>query len=255
MTGDFVEKARAAEPVAVVTEATNMTGASVSSETEVESKLDSIVNQADGIVLAGFAFADVDRLNSFYRIAKKNGRCLAVSPKQAYLLNALRADKGLNVPDLGDSDVFVFRRSKQTMYGWEKEAIGMCSGRVMDAFEVSKRQSSLVLALSFYDLEELVDIKPDAGSCYVVSASEPFNEEMEIDYDRLVNWLEHFGLPQYHVHVSGHIMPLQLKAVLKEVNARKVFPVHTEHAELFCRFMRDSSGEMVLTESDSEYRF
>jgi ribonuclease J len=255
MTGDFVEKARAAEPVAVVTEATNMTGASVSSEAEVESKLDSIVNQADGIVLAGFAFADVDRLNSFYRIAKKNGRCLAVSPKQAYLLNALRADKGLNVPDLGDSDVFVFRRSKQTMYGWEKEAIGLCSGRVMDAFEVSKRQSSLVLALSFYDLEELVDIKPDAGSCYVVSASEPFNEEMEIDYDRLVNWLEHFGLPQYHVHVSGHIMPLQLKAALKEVNARKVFPVHTEHAELFCRFMRDSSGEMVLTESDSEYRF
>jgi len=255
MTRDFVEKARAAEPVAVITEATNMTGASISSEAEVECKLNSIVNQADGVVLAGFAYADIDRLNSFYRIAKKSGRCLAVSPKQAYLLNALRADKGLNVPDLSDPGVLVFRRSKQTTYKWEKEVIGKCSGKVMDAFEASKRQRRLVLALSFYDLEELVDVKPEAGSCYVVSASEPFNEEMEIDYDRLVNWLEHFGLPQYHVHVSGHIMPLQLKATLREINAKKVFPVHTEHAGLFSKFMRDLNSAIVLTEKNSEYRF
>jgi hypothetical protein len=51
MTHDFVEKARGAEPVAVVTEATNMTGASVSSEAEVESKLNCIVGQASSIFL------------------------------------------------------------------------------------------------------------------------------------------------------------------------------------------------------------
>jgi hypothetical protein len=40
MTWGFVEHAKAADPVAVVTEATNMIGASVSSESEVESKLE-----------------------------------------------------------------------------------------------------------------------------------------------------------------------------------------------------------------------
>ncbi|MGB9756417.1 MAG: hypothetical protein ACPLVJ_01370, partial [Candidatus Bathyarchaeales archaeon] len=104
-----------------------------------------------------------------------------------------------------------------------------------------------------YDLEELVEIQPAAGSCYVLSASEPFNEEMEIDFERLLNWLRHYGLPQYHVHVSGHIMPLQLKKILKEINATKIFPVHTENVELFAKFMRDLKSETILVEKGREY--
>jgi len=61
--------------VAVVTEATNMIGASVSSESEVESRLNDIAREASGVVLAEFAFADIDRLNRFFRIAKRNKRC------------------------------------------------------------------------------------------------------------------------------------------------------------------------------------
>jgi ribonuclease J len=254
MTRDFVEKAKEAEPVAVVTEATNMTGASVSSEVEVESKLNNIVGQADGIVLADFAYTDVDRLNSFYRIAKKNGRCLAVSLRQAYLLNALHMDKGLRIPDLNDESVLIFRKSKKRYDTWERQILEHYSNKIVDVFEVSKQQCKAVLAMSFYDLEELVEIRPEGGSCYVLSASEPFNEEMEIDFERLVNWLRHYGLPQYHVHVSGHIMPLQLKTILKKVNAVKTFPVHTENAELFVKFMRDLKSHVILTEKSKEYK-
>lgn len=60
MTADFVEKAKRAEPVALISEAANTIGASVSSEAEVESKVDSIVRQATGIVLAEFSYADID---------------------------------------------------------------------------------------------------------------------------------------------------------------------------------------------------
>jgi ribonuclease J len=254
MTYDFVEKAKEAEPVAVITEATNMTSASVSSESEVESKLNSIVGQADGIVLADFAYADVDRFNSFHRIAKKNGRCLAVSLRQAYLLNALRKDKGLRIPDLNDKSILIFRKSKKKYEKWESQIMGQYPTKVVDVFEVSKQQCQAVLAMSFYDLEELVEIQPKAGSCHILSASEPFNEEMEIDFERLVNWLRHYGLPQYHVHVSGHIMPLQLKAILKEISPAKIFPVHTENAELFSKFMQDVKSQIVLTEKDKEYQ-
>jgi ribonuclease J len=125
--------------------------------------------------------------------------------------------------------------------------------KIVDVFEVSKRQCNAVLAMSFYDLEELVEIQPKAGSCFVLSASEPFNEEMEIDFERLVNWLGHYGLPQYHVHVSGHIMPLQLKTILKEINAPKVFPVHTENAELFAKFMQNLKSQVILTEKGKCY--
>jgi ribonuclease J len=108
--------------------------------------------------------------------------------------------------------------------------------------------------MSFYDLEELVDLQPEAGSCYILSSSEPFNEEMEIDYGRLMNWLQHYGLPQYHVHVSGHMMPLQLKSILTNINPAKIFPVHTESVELFTKFMRDLKGKVIHTEKAKEYK-
>jgi ribonuclease J len=254
MTDEFVEKAKESEPLAVVSEATNMTGASVSSEGEVEIKVNAIVEEADGVVLADFASTDVDRLNSFHRIAKKTGRCLTVSLRQAYLIEALHKDKGLKLPDLNDENILVFRKSKKRYEKWEKDIIEKYEGKIVDVFEVSKQQCKAILAMSLYDLEELVEIQPSPGSCYILSASEPFNEEMEIDFERLLNWLRHYGLPQYHVHVSGHIMPLQLKKALKEMNAAKIFPIHTENAELFAKFTRDLKSETVLPEKGKEYK-
>ncbi len=256
MTHEFVEKARESEPIGVVTEATNMTGATVSNEVEVEAKLDKIVSQVDGIMLAEFGYSDVDRLNTFYRIAKKNGRCLAVSLKQAYLLDALHSDRNLQVPALDDEGLLIFRKSKKRYDKWENQLIERFNGdgKIFDVFEVSKQQCKVVLAVSLYDFEELISIQPAAGSCYVLSASEPFNEEMELDYERLMNWLSHYGLPQYHAHVSGHIMPLPLKAALRSINAKRVFPVHTENAELFRKFMGNAGGEITLVEKSQQYQ-
>ncbi len=256
MTIDFVENARKAEPTAIITEATNMTGAVVSSETEVESKLDSVVADAGGIILAEFAYSDVDRLNSFFHIAKKNHRCLAISLKQAYLLDALRKDKGLTMPSLDDDAILIFRKAKKRFGKWESQIINRYDkqNKIFDVQKVSKQQCKVVLAMSFYDLEELVQLEPKAGSCYVLSTSEPFNEEMEIDYERLVNWLSHYGLPQYHVHISGHMMPLQLKKTLREINAKRMIPIHTENAGLFAKFMRDLKSQTILVEKSKEYQ-
>lgn len=255
MTSDFVENAEKAEPIAIVTEATNMTGATVSSETEVERKLNRVVAYANGIVLTEFSFSDVDRLNSFYHIAKKNNRCFAISLKQAYLLEALQKDKGLTIPALDDEEILIFRKSKKRFDRWEKQLLERYDrqNKILEASEISKQQCNVLLALSFYDFEELVQLQPKAGSCYILSTSEPFNEEMEIDYERLVNWLSYYGLPQYHVHVSGHIMPLQLQKVLERINAKRMFPIHTERAELFSKFMRELESQTTLVEIGKKY--
>jgi ribonuclease J len=157
---------------------------------------------------------------------------------------------------LNDPAILIFRKSKKRFDKWENQLIERYAGKnkMLDVFEVSKQQCNVVLALSFYDFEELVSLQPSAGSCYVLSASEPFNEEMEIDYEKLVNWVSHYGLPQYHVHVSGHMMPLQLKKALKAIGAKRVFPVHTERAGLFARFIRDLKGEVTLVEKYKEYK-
>jgi len=58
MTQQFIDEASKASPVAMVTEATNTTGASPSSENGVEQKLTEVVGQARGIVLGDFAKAE-----------------------------------------------------------------------------------------------------------------------------------------------------------------------------------------------------
>jgi ribonuclease J len=165
-------------------------------------------------------------------------------------------EKCLKVPALDDDVMLIFRKSKKRFDKWEKQLMEQYEGqnKIFDVFEISKQQCKMVFAVSFYDFDELVPLQPAAGSCYILSTSEPFNEEMEIDYERLVNWLRHYGLPQYHVHVSGHMMPLRLKAVLKEISAKRIFPIHTESADLFARFMRDLNSRVTLVEKSKEYK-
>ena len=68
-----------------------------------------------------------------------------------------------------------------------------------------------------------------------------------------MNWLGHYGLSQYNVHMSGHMMLLQLKKAIKMMNAKRVFPVHTDQAQLFKGFMWDLKSEVTLVEKNKQY--
>ncbi len=258
MTKDFIGKAKEAKPVAMIPEGTNMTGAEISSEPEVEKKLTEIIKPASGIVLVDFASADIDRFRSVYQAVKRNRRNLVIPLKQAYLLEELKQkDKELKkdprIPDLNDKHIMIFQKAKKRYYGWERELMEQHEAKVVDSSKIAKMQSHVVLTLSFYDLEELVEIKPKPGSCYIISASEPYDEEMQIDYERMINWLNHYGLPQYHVHISGHIMPLQLKETLQAIKPKQIFPIHGAHPELFNRFMNDLTSTITIVEKGKKY--
>ena len=70
-----------------------------------------------------------------------------------------------------------------------------------------------VVATSLSDMEGMVGVKPAPGSVYILSSSEPYNEEMELDMQRLIEWLDFYGMQIYHIHVSGNIMPQQLRSL------------------------------------------
>jgi len=252
MSEDFIQAAAASKPIALVTEATNMMGATLSSEQEVEEKICHLIGETPGLVLADFAGADVDRLNSFHKACRSCGRKLAITSRQAHLVRRLQGDPGLTLPDLQDEGLLVFQKGKKRYFSWEKEIMEL--GNMVDSSSIAAMQSSVVLVCSFYDFEELVDINPHPESCYLLSASEPYDEEMELDFERLTNWLIHYGLPQYHIHISGHIMPLQLRQTLKTIGAKKVFPVHCQYPQLFDRFTRNTGSTTVLPEKEKEYQ-
>jgi ribonuclease J len=244
MTSDFIERARQARADALLAEGTNLIGATLTTESEVQSKIASIVKTSSKIVLAEFSNVDVDRFRTFYNVAKESGRVLALSLRQAYLLSKLGKEGNLDIPDIAhDKSVVVYQRGKKRYFEWEKRVLS--SQNVVEASDIKGMQSKTVLASSASNFKELVDIRPEAGSCYILSISEPFTEEQEFEFERVVNWLDHFGLPMYHVHCSGHIMPGQLKSAIARIGPKTVYPIHTEYPELYARFVSEVASVTV----------
>lgn len=252
MSDEFISIAKKSEPSSLIIEGTNMVNAKISNEDEVKSKIIRVIENTAGLAMAGFSINDIDRLRSFYESAQMTGRKLAISMKQAYLLYNLQKDLNISIFSLDDPNVLIFVREKKKLYTWEQEITSQYDN-IIDANDVEKMQQELILITTFYDMNELIVIRPISGSTYILSQSEPFNEEMEIDFEKLLNWLERFGIPQYHIHVSGHAMPYQLKWAIKEINPQKVFLVHTEKPELYRRFLSDLNIEIINPREGKEY--
>jgi ribonuclease J len=113
MTEDFVESAHKSNPLALLSEGTNILGATVLGEAEVELKLNHVVSSTEELVMADFSYSDIDRLNTFSKVAQKNKRLLAISVKQAHILNRLRRDKKLKVPEVFDDNIIIYRKGKR----------------------------------------------------------------------------------------------------------------------------------------------
>ena len=238
LTTDFVDNAKKSPPEIFLCEGTNLVRGDLRTEQEVLEKSEHVIRKTKGLVLASFSSADIDRLRTFHEIAEKSDRILALSMKQAYLLRSLSKDKHLEVPDvLKDPHITVYQRTKKTYYHWEKDILGQAS--VKTSKDIREMQDKVILASSSYDMNEVLDIQPGPGGAFINSSSEPFNEEMEIDHERFINWLNHFGLPMYQIHSSGHMMPTELRETIGQIQPKRLVPIHTEQPELYRLFVKD----------------
>jgi ribonuclease J len=238
MTRDFISLARKAQPSLMLSEGTNIAAGSVTAESTVREEIHRIVSQTRGLVISNFSYVDVDRFRTFRKVAEDNDRKLAISLKQAFLLSKLEKDKGLELPRIeSDPYVAVYRRTKKKYYDWEKSV--MNSSSVVEAADIAKEQSKYIAVFTLTDLNDLIEIEPKAGSNFILSMSEPFNEEQEVEFDRLRNWLDHFGLPMYVSHCSGHVMPGELRQAISEIAPTRLVPIHTEQPSLLSRYVRD----------------
>ncbi len=236
MTEDFLKLAQESQPRLMLCEGTNIAEGVVSSEQNVRDGIGRIVSQTRGLVISNFSYVDIDRFRTFHEVARATDRKIAITLKQAYLLTKLAQDAGLSLPDVkSDPYVTVYRRKKKTYYNWEQSVID--TTQVVDAKDIASNQAGYITVFTLADLNELLEIQPQAGSNFILSMSEPFNEEQEIEFDRLRNWLDHFGLPMYHSHCSGHIMPNQIREAVAEIKPKQLAPIHTEHPLLFSRYV------------------
>jgi len=52
-----------------------------------------------------------------------------------------------------------------------------------------------------------------------------------------MKWRELCGLRLEYAHTSGHMYQRDVERLVSEINAKTVIPIHTEHAELFSKWV------------------
>ena len=255
MTDEFVEKAKAAKPIALISEGTRITDEETDeSERRVFAECKKIVYESDNLVLADFNFKDVDRLRTFFTIAKQTGRRFVVKLTDAYYLKYLSQDPQLNVPNFDDEDILICLPKRQTGTYSEadysrKDKEFATLENTITAEKISERPDKYLCALGYYSFTSLIDMALKPGARYIHSSSEPYNEEQEISQERTDAWLKHFGLTKYQSHCSGHAKGSDLLKAVSDINAKTVYPVHTEHPDAF----RKVSDNIVKIDEGVKY--
>jgi len=239
----FIEEATKLKPDVLIIEGTNIVDARVTTEEDVSSKSEQLISKSNRLAMVSFSLTDIDRLNTFWDVAKKTGRKLVVPIKLAFMIHKLSSK--IKTINLKDPNVYIFRRHKKTDYEWEKQILNNYTN-VKGCEEIEKEQDQMIMVASFHDMNEMCEIRPKTGSFFIESQSEPFTEEMELDHERLLNWLECYGMPLFNIHSSGHAFPNQLKEAIQKISPKKVFLVHTERPKLYAEYIKDIQTEIIM---------
>ena len=256
MTKEFIEKAKQVKPIALITEGTRITDKErEESEPLVYKQSSKIVSETDRLVFVDFNFKDVDRLRTFYNIAKENDRKFVVKLNDAFFLKHLSQDPKLNVPDIDDENIIIYlpKRGSGTYSdsdykGKEKEFLDMHN--VWTAEQIAAEESKVLCAIGYYSFTALIDMNLKPGARYIHSASEPYSEEQEMSQDRIDAWMDHFGMHRFQSHCSGHARGRDLLDAVSKINAKTLFPIHTEHPEAY----QTVSKNMILIEEGKKYQ-
>ena len=239
MTDDFIEIAQEAKPIAMITEGTRINKKKTNeSEKKIFQDSKRKIQRCKTLSIVDFNFKDVDRFTTFYNIAKTLGKILVINFKHACFLEQYSQDKKLQVPPITDQHIALLKPKRLTgTYINEDYTDNYIKKRlhyanIVTAADIIKNPSKYMIVLNFWYFSDLIDLKPKKG-LYIHSLSEPFNEEMELSYDRMKNWLNHFDIELFQSHCSGHINGDDLKDLIQTVHPKKLYPIHTEYPDLF----------------------
>ena len=237
-------------------------------------------NDPTKLILFDCSLRDVWRLQTFYDSCKNAGKKLVLSAKSYDLLKiCIKAGIIKNV-DLGEIFVFLSKKSSGTYIpkDYSKspayvkilkrkeedcldaklvyEKLDLEKSFLIKSEDIKKNPGNFVLQMSFYSLNDLFDINPDAGSYFIISRSEPFDDEGEVEDRKLKNWFQLFKIPESNVsqvHCSGHMRRDELIEMIKEIHPKKIFPVHTKKPHLFTEMNLPKDIEVIEPEKGKSY--
>ena len=241
-TRRFAEEAAKLDPIALIMEGTRIESESNHTEASVKDASLDVVKGCSGLVIADFGPRNLERLISFLDIAKATGRELAILPKDAYLLDAMRKAGGSQtVPDIDGGGIRIYCEYSGSTSKWKAQVMDEHARLCVSPEQIQANQDKFICCLSFFDINELPYIRPVPGSIWISSNCEAFNEEMRIDEQRRDNWLKRFGITliggdtghNSPFHVSGHASGSDLVQLVRTIHPKVLIPVHTTRPDIY----------------------
>lgn len=227
------------------------------SEAGVESFIAEQLAGESGHVFVAYPQRDLDRLETFVRVARRTGRKLCITAKQAYLLDTVRSTgstaNDAPVPTTDDPDIRIYMPRKgwglvdrQDLWDtarnqvevdyqvWERTYLGR--PQTVHRRDIAEDPGKYLVFADIWNLTELHEHAAGQtttrfkvpGGAYVNSKTEPFSEEMVQDRERLLWWIDRWGLREVGAHVSGHAHEDELVHMADSIGAKVVVPIHTE---------------------------
>jgi ribonuclease J len=255
------------KPYLLIVEGTRLGRAAAENVTEqqvAETSL-SIAQASQGrLIIADFGPRNIERLQTFLEVARETGRRLLVFTKDGYLLESLAAGDQTYQGLFRESALGIFDELRLDPKGWEQGFRSRYEHRLVSPNEVRKNPGGFILAFSYNDMNDLLDVDPPEGTVFIYSSSEPYGEAQRVDMWRLWNWTQFYrmdvhgfrwngddesGSPEFpeHLHASGHISSDDLLWLIKEIRPQYVLPVHTRNRGWFVEQLREEPTKILLT--------
>lgn len=218
--------------------------------------------EAKGLIVADFSARNFERMEIFQKIAKKIGRTLIITAKDAYLLNALEKADGIN----RTKQLLIYRELRAITRYWENNLLSKERElNYVDPGVISSEPENYMICFSLFDIKHMLDIKPKGGT-YIYSSSEAFEEESEFDFIRLNKWLKYFDFKIHGFeiieeagrfkptfikgfHASGHASKSELLSVIDKISPDIIIPVHTDNPNWF----KENIDNVMLLKDGGKY--
>ncbi|MDI9644267.1 MAG: ribonuclease J [Candidatus Verstraetearchaeota archaeon] len=248
-TWEFAKEARHAGTLIIEGTCAGRGKEGCTTEEEVQENCLAAVEEEEGLVIADFSGNNFERLETFLWIAEKTGRELVLTKKDAYMLRALTCSGHIAWCEK-EKRLSVYKDLKGApAKRWEEVTLDDWKGKTVGFRELRADPGGHILCFSFYDLKNLLDIRPEGG-IYIYSSCEAHSEEEAIDFIRLSRWLRLFDLKihgfrievsggkefpvfEQGYHASGHATEGDLERIIDIIDPDLLIPVHTECPEWF----------------------
>ncbi len=242
----FIEQSKAANPRWLLCEGTRIEKEEIDSEEGVKEELTNHISDAEGLVFIEHPIRDLFRVKSIFDAAKTNKREFVVNLKLAYLIREMGDLSPLKLSDvkilvpkkrwgLISKEGIARYQVEKDYEKWERDFLGKANSITYK--ELQKNPKKYVVSMSFWEINQLTDIKP-RDAVWIKSTCEPFDPEMEMDEERKQHWLDHFKIKKLSAHASGHASGGEIIELIKTISPEMVFPIHTEKPGLFKKLLK-----------------